>query len=68
MLLFNQVMNAQEALACGLVAQVYTKEQLNTVLWPQLAQYAEELPLKVSYFSIFVHFKQLGRNFFFFFC
>lgn len=40
MLLVNHQMSAAEAYQFGLISKVYTKNELNTVLWPKLCEFS----------------------------
>lgn len=47
MLLFNKKITAKEAYEVGLVSHVYTKDEMDNIVWPDLKKNAMELPLNV---------------------
>ncbi|KAK6630754.1 hypothetical protein RUM44_002923 [Polyplax serrata] len=58
MLLFNKKITAKEAYEVGLVSHVYTKDEMDNIVWPDLKKNAMELPLNSLKYS-----KQMIRKF-----
>lgn len=59
MLLFGHKLTAAEANESGLVSKVYTEEEINNILWPQLKKNAAEFPTKV--WHNFFYFKDFNK-------